>query len=318
MAQNETFTAADIPDLTGKTIIITGSNSGLGFECARALTAKRAHVVLACRNLGKAAVAVEQIKGASATSSVEAMALDLADLSSVRSFVAAFCDKFDRLDVLLNNAGVMAIPRTLTKDGFEMQLGTNHLGHFALTGLLLKRLLNTPGARVVTVTSLMHKAGKIAFDDLQGEKRYNAWAAYNQSKLANLLFTYELQRRFEQRKIEVIAVASHPGYSSTNLQLVGPRLTGSAMGLGFMNFSNKFFAQSAAMGALPSLFAATSGHVRGGDCIGPKGPGEIWGYPTKVRTSARSYDMNVAARLFELSETLTNVRYDTLLSKSSP
>jgi NAD(P)-dependent dehydrogenase (short-subunit alcohol dehydrogenase family) len=315
MAKHEKFTAENIPDLNGKTIVITGGNSGLGFECARAMTTKGAHVVLACRDLGKAGAAVERITSARPSVSLEAMALDLADLSSVRSFTAAFSEKFAKLDVLLNNAGVMALPRMLTKDGFEMQFGTNHLGHFALTGLLLARLLNTPGARVVTVSSYMHKMGKIAFDDLQGETSYNNWRAYNQSKLANLLFTYELQRRFERQGASVIAVASHPGYSDTNLQLVAPRMKGSGIGTQLMSLSNKFFAQTAYMGALPSLYAATSEEVRGGDYIGPGGPGEFWGYPKKVRSHARSYDTEAAARLFELSEILTHVKYDALVSK---
>lgn len=316
MAKHEKFTAEAVPDLTGKTIVVTGGNSGLGFECARALAAKRAHVVLACRDLGKAGAAIDQLRSTRPSSSIEAMALDLADLSSVRAFAASFCQKFDKLDVLLNNAGVMALPRMLTKDGFEMQFGTNHLGHFALTGLLLAPLLNTPGARVVTVSSYMHKLGKMAFDDLQGEKSYNSWKAYNQSKLANLLFTYELQRRFERRGAAVLAVASHPGYSDTNLQLVAPRMTGSSIGLQLMGFSNKFLAQNAYMGALPSLYAATSGQVSGGDYIGPGGPGEFWGYPKKVRSHARSHDADAAARLFEISEVLTGVKYDALSKPS--
>ena len=309
MPQNRPWTADDIPDLAGKTAVVTGGNSGIGFEAARQMARKGAHVILACRDAGRAAEAVQQIRTLQPSSSLEAMALDLASLESVHRFARDFAAKGIPLDVLCNNAGVMAIPRRTTAEGFEMQLGTNHLGHFALTGLLLEPLLAAPAARVVNVSSTAHKPGRIDFDDLQGEKRYGKWLAYAQSKLANLLFTYELQRRLEAAGAPAISVACHPGYSATNLQSVGPQMSGSRLAARLMDVGNRLFSQPAAMGALPTLYAATSPDARGGDYIGPDGFMENHGHPRKTSSTARSHDREVARRLWEVSEQLTSVRY---------
>lgn len=309
MPHDKPWTADDIPALGGKTVVVTGGNSGIGFEAARQMARKGAHVILACRDTGRAADALEQIRTLHPSASVEAMQLDLASLESVHRFARDFAAKSVPLDVLCNNAGVMAIPRRTTAEGFEMQIGTNHLGHFALTGLLLEPLLAAPAARVVNVSSTAHKPGRIDFDDLQGERSYRKWMAYAQSKLANLLFTYELQRRLEASGARAISVACHPGYSATNLQAVGPQMSGSRIAARLMDLGNRFFSQPAAMGALPTLYAATSPDARGGDYIGPDGFMENYGHPRKTSSTARSHDRAVASRLWEVSEQLTSVRY---------
>ena len=306
------WTADDIPPQAGRTIVITGANSGIGYEAARQLVARGAHVVLACRDQAKGRRALESITAAQPSASVALMELDLADLGSIRRFAAAARAACPALHVLCNNAGVMAIPRRTTADGFEMQFGTNHLGHFALTGLLLERLLATPGARVVTVGSSAHKWGAMHWDDLQGQRSYGRWRAYGQSKLANLLFTYELQRRLVTADAGLISVACHPGYAATNLQAAGPRMQGSSIAEAVWGFANRLLAQSAAMGALPTLYAATAPDVRGGDYIGPDGFGEQSGHPKKVRSNARSHDPEAQRRLWEISEQLVGVRYDAL------
>ncbi len=306
------WTAESMPDLTGKIIVVTGGNSGIGFEASRELARRGAQVVLACRDAKKAESAAAAIRTEAPGASVTVMALDLASLESVRAFAAAFEKAHDRLDVLCNNAGVMALPYRKTADGFEMQFGTNHLGHFALTGLLSERLNATPGARVVTVSSGAHRIGRIRFDDLQWERGYRKWLAYGQSKLANLLFAYELQRRIEAAGASFISTACHPGYAATNLQAAGPRMEGSSFMESMTALGNRLFAQSAAMGALPTLYAATAPDVRGGDYIGPDGLGETWGYPKKVSSNARSQDREVAARLWTRSEELTGVRFAAL------
>ncbi len=309
MSDGKNWTAGDLPDLSGKTIVVTGGNSGIGYEAAIQFARKRARVVLACRNMDKAHTAAERIAALAPGASVEAMALDLSSLASVRSFAEAFKGRNRMLHVLCNNAGVMAIPYCRTADGFEMQFGTNHLGHFALTGLLLDRLLAADGARVVTVSSSAHRMGQIRFDDLQWERGYRKWRAYGQSKLANLLFAFELQRRIEAAGAKLISVACHPGYAATNLQAMGPRMSGSAMMETMMGLGNRLFAQSAAMGALPTLYAATAPELRGGEYIGPDGFGEMWGHPAKVDCSAAAHETAAAARLWQISEQLTNVRY---------
>lgn len=309
MPHDKPWTADDIPALAGKTVVVTGGNSGIGFEAARQMARKGAHVILACRDTGRAADALEQIRTLHPSASVEAMQLDLASLESVHRFARDFAAKSVPLDVLCNNAGVMAIPRRTTAEGFEMQIGTNHLGHFALTGLLLEPLLAAPAARVVNVSSTAHKPGRIDFDDLQGERSYRKWMAYAQSKLANLLFTYELQRRLDAAGARAISVACHPGYSATNLQAVGPQMSGSRIAARLMDLGNRFFSQPAAMGALPTLYAATSPDARGGDYIGPDGFMENYGHPRKTSSTARSHDRAVATRLWEVSEQLTSVRY---------
>jgi NAD(P)-dependent dehydrogenase (short-subunit alcohol dehydrogenase family) len=298
-----------MPDLSGKTIVVTGGNSGIGYEAALEFARKRATVVLACRDLGKARTAAAKISGSSPGADVKVMALDLSNLASVRGFSDAFHLEHRALHVLCNNAGVMAIPYRLTTDGFEMQFGTNHLGHFALTGLLLDLIVATDGARVVNVASGAHRMGRIRFDDLQWKQGYRKWMAYGQSKLANLLFTFELQRRADAAGKKFLCVACHPGYAATNLQAAGPRMQGSSMLESLFSVGNSLFAQSAAMGALPTEYAATSPAVSGGDYIGPDGMAELWGHPAKVGCSAAAQDAAAAKRLWEVSEQLTSVHY---------
>ncbi len=240
---------------------------------------------------------------------VELLPLDLADLASIGRFAEEVRGNERRLDVLINNAGVMAIPQRCTVDGFEMQFGTNHLGHYALTGLLLPLLLRTADARVVTVSSGAHQFGKINFDDLQGQNSYSAWRAYGQSKLANLLFAYELQRRFAASGARASSLAVHPGYAATNLQAVGPAMTESRFGQAMMGLANRVLAQSAAMGALPTAYAATSPEAHGGDYIGPDGLFGQRGFPKKASSSAASHDKPAAVRLWQVSEELTGVTY---------
>jgi NAD(P)-dependent dehydrogenase (short-subunit alcohol dehydrogenase family) len=307
------WSAADIPDLAGRTAIVTGANSGLGYETSRALAARGAHVVLACRDLLKGGVASEHIAKEHPSASVELAELDLSSLASIRSFVEGFTSRHMQLHILCNNAGVMALPYRQTADGFEMQLGTNHLGHFALTGLLLPRLLATGGARVVTVSSTMHRIGRIRFDDLHGAHRYRKWRAYGQSKLANLLFTYELAHRAARKGAGLVATAAHPGYAATNLQFAGPRMEGSTLMERLSGWGNRLIAQDAAGGALPTLYAATAPDVRGGEYFGPSGFAEISGSPKRVGSTQRSHDREVAERLWRVSEELTNVRYDALV-----
>ncbi|MEE8186124.1 MAG: oxidoreductase [Nitrososphaerales archaeon] len=294
------WTRDDIPDLAGKTIIVTGGNSGLGFETSRAIAARGANVIMACRSIEKGEAAAHQIRGETPEATLEVMTLDLADLSSVLRFTEEFIKRGTSLDILFNNSGVMALPeRKETKDGFEMQFGTNHLGHFALTGLLMDLIQSSPHARVVTTSSNGHKMGKVEFDNLNAERSYGRWGAYGLSKLSNLLFTYELQRRMERAGNNVIAVAAHPGYAATNLQ----RHTA------IFRFLNHIMAQNPAMGALPQLYAATAPDVHGGDYIGPDGFWEQRGYPLKVQSNELSHDKELAERLWEVSEKLTGVQY---------
>jgi NAD(P)-dependent dehydrogenase (short-subunit alcohol dehydrogenase family) len=309
------WTANDIPDLSGKTFVVTGANSGIGYEAALALARKRAAVILACRNLEKGRTALEAIRSQAPEAKVELEPLDLGDLGSVRAFADKLSKDRRRLDVLVNNAGIMAIPHRTTKDGFEMQIGTNHLGHFALTGLLLERLVESAPSRVVTVSSLAHTLGTFGAldpDDLNLVEHYAKWGAYGRSKLANLLFAYELERRLEARFPGVISLACHPGYAATHLQAVGPEMSGSPMGKTFMAVGNALFAQSARAGALPTLYAATATEARGGDFVGPGGPFHIAGAPKKQRSNRISYDVGMARKLWATSAELTHVDYALL------
>src|SRR5580704_3964647 len=309
MPDKKAWTADDIPDLSGKTIVVTGGNSGIGYEAALEFARKRAEVILACRDLGKARTAAAKIAASATGATVDVMELDLSNLASVRGFSDAFHLKHQALHVLCNNAGVMAIPYRQTADGFEMQFGTNHLGHFALTGPLLDRLLATDGARVVNVSSTGHRFGSIRFDDLQWKNGYRKWRAYGQSKLANLLFTLELQRKVYAAGKKLLAVACHPGYAATNLQAVGPQMSGQSV-MGYLSeVGNQYLAKRAAMGALPTEYAAVAPDVRGGDYIGPDGMAELWGNPAHVGRSAAAQDAAAAAQLWEVSEQLTNVHY---------
>jgi len=306
------FDVNALPDQKGRTAIVTGGNGGIGLEAARVLARKGARVVIAGRNPAKTRAAAGDLLRSVPSAELETRELDLADLSSVRSFARAFSENHARLDLLVNNAGVMAIPKRQTADGFEMQLGTNHLGHFALTGLLLERLLATPDARIVTVSSTAHRMGRIHFDDLHWERSYSRWPAYGQSKLANLLFASELQRRLAARGATQRSVACHPGYAATDLQFVGPRMDGSQLFAQMSRLGNRILAQSAADGALPTVYAAISPEVSGGDFIGPEGFAEMWGAPKKVGSSARARSEADARRLWELSEAQTGVRFAAL------
>jgi NAD(P)-dependent dehydrogenase (short-subunit alcohol dehydrogenase family) len=309
---SEKWTTKNIPDQSGRVAIVTGSNSGIGFEAAKALAGKGATVILAVRNETKGQGALDLIREKYPQAALEMRLLDLADLHSVWEFSDQIRQNYDRLDLLINNAGVMAIPRMETKDGFEMQFGTNHLGHFALTGKLLDLLLNTPGSRVVTVSSGMHQVGKMNFEDLMGRQHYDKSTAYAQSKLANLLFTYELDRRLKANAAPTISLGVHPGYADTNLQDTGPRMEGSTLGRWAMEIANNLFAQSAAMGALPTLYAATEPGLQGGEYIGPDGWMGLRGYPTLTQSSQRSHDQLTAERLWQISEKLTGVKFPVL------
>jgi NAD(P)-dependent dehydrogenase (short-subunit alcohol dehydrogenase family) len=256
-------------------------------------------VILACRNKDKGDAAVRQIAQSYPESQAEMIPLDLSDLASVRCFVDEFTHHYNKLDMLINNAGIMRTPFGKTADGFELQFGTNHLGHFALTGLLLNQILHTPKARIITVSSGGERFGKIDFDNLNAEKGYDPGGAYAQSKLANLLFIYELQRRFENGGIDAIAAAAHPGWTVTNLQVHWRTL----------QILNPIIGQQPVMGALPTLYTATAPTVDGGSYYGPDGFLGLRGHPKKVRSSDRSYDAAVAARLWTISEELTGVRY---------
>ncbi len=304
------WTTKDIPDQRGRTAVVTGANSGLGFETALALASAGASVVLACRDQDKGESASKRIRETAPESDVHVEHLDLADLASVRKFAADCSSTHENLDILVNNAGVMAIPRRETSDGFEMQFGTNHLGHFALTGLLLDKLIARPGARVVTLSSEVAKIGRMRFDDLQSSRRYGKWTAYAQSKLSNQLFTLELDRRAASKGI--VSVASHPGYAATNLQGVGPRMSGSKIMERVTDLENAVFAQTAAMGALPTLYGATAPDVQGAQYFGPDQLFGMRGYPKRVHFVRAATKPEAAERLWDISEELTGVRYEQL------
>jgi len=296
------WTTADIPDQTGRTAVITGANTGLGYETAAALAAKRAHVVLAVRNLDKGNEAARRLEQATPGASVTVQELDLTSLESVRAAADELRSEHDTIDLLINNAGVMFTPKATTKDGFELQFGTNHLGHFAFTGLLLDRLLGVEGSRVITVSSVGHRfVREIRFDDLQWEHDYSRVRAYGQAKLANLLFTYELQRRL--RGTSTIAAAAHPGGSRTELTRNLPSVVAAVS----RRLEPLF--QGADMGALPTLRAATDPDVLGGQYYGPDGFAEQRGYPKIVASSEASHDVDAQKRLWAVSEQLTGVVY---------
>jgi len=298
------WTTADIPDQTGRVAVITGANTGLGYETALALAAHGAQVVLAVRNLDKGKDAATRIIAESPHADVVLQELDLTSLESVRAAARQLRSDHDRIDLLINNAGVMWTPKSTTSDGFELQFGTNHLGHFAFTGLLPDRLLPVAGSRVVTVSSIGHRIrADIHFDDLQWERSYNRVAAYGQAKLANLLFTYELQRRLASHET-TIAAAAHPGGSNTELTRNLPPLVQPAT---YRLFG--IIAQDAAAGALPTLRAATDPAVLGGQYYGPDGVGQMRGYPKVVQSSKKSHDVDLQRRLWTVSEELTGVVY---------
>jgi NAD(P)-dependent dehydrogenase (short-subunit alcohol dehydrogenase family) len=310
MSPNGKWSTVDIPDQSGRVAVVTGSNTGIGYHTAAVLAYTGAHVVLAVRDLEKGNAALSRIVAADPKADVTLQELDLTSLDSVHAAAKALRSAYGRIDLLINNAGVMYTPKRLTADGFEMQFGTNHLGHFALTGLLLDNLLPVRGSRVVTISSVGHRIrAAIHFDDLQWEHGYDRIAAYGQSKLANLLFTYELQRRLAARAAAkeeqpTIAVAAHPGTSNTDLARNLPAvLRPAAAVLGLVLF------QSAAMGALPTLRAATDPHVEGGQYYGPDGFAQQRGHPKLVSSSAQSHDEDLQRRLWTVSEELTGVTY---------
>jgi len=295
------WSAADAPDQTGRVVLVTGANSGLGLHTSIGLARKGARVLMACRDAGRAEAALRRVRSAVPGAAAELVTLDLASLASVASAAAEVASRVDALDLLVDNAGVMATPRTTTVDGFELQLATNHLGHFALTGRLLP--LAAPSPRVVVVSSGAHRMGTIAFDDLQGERSYSRWGAYGQSKLANLLFARELGRRAAGTAL--LVAAAHPGYAATHLQSGH----GSVALAALLRVGNAVVAQSDEAGALPSLYAATMPDVRPGDYWGPA-LAEVRGAPKRVGRSGAAQDDAVARRLWDVSEQLTGVSYD--------
>jgi len=289
----------DIPVQNSKTAIVTGANSGIGFQTALSLAEKGAHVVLACRNQKKADQAVANILVKHPEANCSVMQLDLSRLSSVRDFAKVALSELPRIDLLINNAGIMIPPHTITEDGFELQFVTNHLGHFALTGLLLPRLLNTPNSRVVTVSSKAHNFGFINFDDLHRKRFYFAWEAYGQSKLANLLFAFELDRRLQAAGHPTKSIAAHPGYTSTNITQHSP----------IVQFATKNVAQDTLTGALTTLRAATDPQAEGGSFWGPKHLFQMAGPPVQVRSNRRSRNLSDAEKLWAVSERLSGVHF---------
>ena len=302
---SEKWTERAMPEQKDRLAVVTGANTGLGFETARVLAARGASVVLAVRDVEKGKRAAARIAEAAPSADLSVQPLDLTSLESIRATAAELRDRHPKIDLLVNNAGVMYPPRQTTRDGFELQFGTNHLGHFALTGLLLDRLLPVPGSRVVTVSSQAHRIrAQIHFDDPQWERSYDRVAAYGQSKLANLMFTYELQRRLTARGAATVAVAAHPGIADTELLRNSPaaiRLLEPVIG--------PLITQNAAMGALPTLRAAADPSVLGGQYYGPDGLGQRTGHPRLITSSAQSYDLAIQRRLWALSEELTGVTF---------
>lgn len=298
------WTASDMPSQQGRVIVVTGANSGLGYESSLALARKGGQVIMASRDEAKGQQAVEKLKSQVPNAQVEFISLDLASLSSIQTFATNFKKRFDRLDILLNNAGLMAVPFGKTKDGFELQFGVNHLGHFALTGQLLNLLLTTPNSRVVTVSSGAHTYGRINFDDLDWKTKYSRYDAYGQSKFANVLFAFRLQRLLEAAGAKTISVAAHPGAAKTNLTTHAT--TNRLEGLLYAAL-NTIASQSVQMGALPQLYAATAPDVKGGEFYGPRF--YIRGYPKLAKATPNAYNLETAQRLWEVSAQLTGVHY---------
>jgi NAD(P)-dependent dehydrogenase (short-subunit alcohol dehydrogenase family) len=304
------WTPRQMPPLQERLAIVTGANSGIGYQAARYLSRAGATVILACRNQEKGEAARAKIASENAAARVELRVLDVADLDSVRSFAAEFANEGRALDLLINNAGVMAIPeRRTTPQGFEMQFGTNHLGHFALTGLLLPALLRQPNSRVVTVASIAHKGGKLNFDDLNAERSYDPRGAYQQSKLANLVFGLEFDRRLRARSANTASLIAHPGVAVTNIVSNG---MGTGMKGRIVGTLLPLVAQSDDRGSWPLLYAATSPQARGGGYYGPDGIAEIKGTPVEVKPKPHALEPATGKRLWEISETLTGVRYEAL------
>ena len=295
------WTTENIPNQTGKIAVVTGSSSGIGYEAARVLANKGATVIVAVRSSEKGKAATDKIIGQNKDADVRVLKLDLANLASVKEFADEFKENYSQLDLLINNAGVMIPPYSKTADGFELQFGTNHLGHFALTGGLLEVLTKTKDARIVNVSSGAHKIGNLDFDDLTWEKRgYSSWKAYGDSKIANLYFTFELNKKLKAHNFDTLVTAAHPGWTATELQ----RHTG------IVEFLNGIFAQNVSMGALPTLRAAFDENAVGGAYFGPDGLMEMWGYPVKVEPNNWAKDGKIAEKLWTVSEELTGVKYE--------
>jgi NAD(P)-dependent dehydrogenase (short-subunit alcohol dehydrogenase family) len=306
---SEALSADQIGDLTGVVALVTGANSGIGFETTRALASHGAHVVMACRNEEKARRAADVLEKDLDRASLELLTLDLSDLVSVRQAAEEFLAGHAQLDLLVNNAGVMGTPYRQTADGFELQMATNHLGHFALTGLLLNRLLTSVRGRVVTVSSQLHRIGHVRLDDVAGTRVDNTWTNYGTSKLANLLFTSELARRLGASKESTIAVGAHPGWTRSNLSGTGAALGEGRLRARVSSAAGHHLGQATATGALPTLYAATVPKVENGALIGPSHVFQLFGPPTVVRPNRRARNAGDAARLWEISEELTEVRY---------
>lgn len=298
--KKEKWDLTKIKDQTGRIVLITGSNTGIGFQTANVLANKNAKVIIAVRNLEKGETAAKKILTQNKNADIEVLYLDLAILDTIRQFAKIYKEKYDKLDLLINNAGIMIPPYSKTLDEFEIQFGTNHLGHFALTALLFDFIKNADNSRVVNVSSSAHKLGNINFDDLNWEKRkYNAWKAYGDSKIANLYFTYELCRRLQNKKLNIKSIATHPGWTSTELMRYS-RLP---------NFLKKFLAMKPEQGALTTLRAATDEEAENGDFFGPDGLFEMRGFPVKVYSNELSHDKNIATQLWNISEKLTGINF---------
>lgn len=296
----ELLNERNIPSMADKTVVITGANSGIGFEAAKMMAAKGAHIIMACRNLEKSGEALQLVKRESPSGIAELYRLDLSDFSSIRSFVTELKRNHDHIDILVNNAGLMATPYSKTADGFEMQFGTNHLGHFLLTGMLLDMILSVKNSRIVTVTSIAHFTGEINFRDINYDSGYGRMIAYRQSKLANLLFAYELQRRLARSGRDTISVAVHPGVSATSIIDLPPLL----------DKVKDAVLMSAIRGALPTIMGATEPSLSGGEYIGPNGFRQAFGAPAILRSSKKSHDPELAEKLWDISEELTGYRYN--------
>ena len=304
------WTAQDIPDLEGKTIVVTGANSGLGFEASKMFAENNAEVVMACRSIERGKNAKEEIEEELEDPDLEVKKLDLADLESVKDFAEEFKANHEELDILCNNAGVKAIPREETEDGFEKQFGVNHLGHFALTANLFPVLKEAQEARVVTQSSGLHEKGDMDFEDLMHEKEYSPQQVYSDSKLANLLFAYELDRKIRREGLDMRSVAVHPGYAATNLQTRGAEKSGNTVKKYAMKAMNKVLAQSARKGALPMMYASVSDEAESGDYIGPGGIANMRGLPEKQESSEASYSRETAEELWAVSEELTGIDFE--------
>jgi len=302
---------SDMPWLNQKLAVVTGASSGIGWAVTMAMAAKGCHVIMAVRNPDKAFIKLEELKKTLTNPYIEIMPLDLSRMDSIQNFANEFHLKYSHLDFLINNAGVMAIPERHTADGLELQMATNHFGHFALTSLLFDRLKQADKARIVTVASLAHKGATFDFGNVNAEKKYNRWEVYQQTSLANLLFAQELQRRCRQAGLtNVVSVCAHPGFANTHATKVGAEMEGSWLGKAVASVTSAIAAQSPEMGALPILYAATACGVKGGDYCGPKGMNHLWGYPTIHRADDNAYDPENAARLWTLASNTTGFNFD--------